>query len=216
MMVLMHGQSISKSLIVEKNSKLMETLLISVKPYAIIFGKILAMYTVAIIQMAIWIASGVLGFVLGDNLATKMYDGYSNPVTDVIKIMREGTTAFTTQSYIMAIIFFAAGFLFYCVLSAFLTSNITKTEELSNGSSIYQIIVAIGYIVSYLIPLMQEKSIVVKILRYIPITSAFMIPADVIVGNIGILGSLISMCILLVTTFIMIIITGKIYKKKVF
>lgn len=216
MMILMHGQSISKSLVVEKNSKLMETLLISVKPYAIIFGKVLAMYLIALFQMAVWIISGVLGFVIGDKVAESMFEHYSNPITDVIGLMREGSGAFGAAEIAMAIVAFAVGFLFYCVLSALLTSNITKTEELANGSSVYQIVVVIGFMAAYLLPLMQEESVIVKILRYIPFTSAFMLPADVIVGNIGIIGSVCSVGIMFITTLVMIVITGKIYKKKVF
>lgn len=216
MMVLMHGQSISKSLIVEKNSKLMEMLLISVKPYAIILGKVLAMYLIAVMQMAIWVLSGVFGFMIGDKVAAELFTHYENPIINVMDIMREGSDAFTVQAYIMAIIAVAAGFLFYCVLSALLTSNITKTEELANGSSMYQIIVVIGFMAAYMLPLLQENSVIVKIIRYIPITSAFMLPSDVIIGSIGIVDTVISVAIMLFTTFIMIIITGKIYKKKVF
>lgn len=216
MMVLMHGQSISKSLISEKSSKLMETLLISVKPYAIIFGKVLAMYTIAIIQMAMWVIAGILGFIIGDKVAGQVFDNYSNPITNVMDIMKNGEGAFTVQAFVLAIIAFAAGFLFYCVLSAVLSSNITKAEELANASAVYQMIVVIGFLAAYLLPLMQEESGIVKILRYIPVTSAFMLPSDVIIGSIGIVGTIVSVGVLIVTTFIMIVITGRIYKKKVF
>lgn len=216
MMVLMHGQSISKSLISEKSSKLMETLLISVKPYAIIFGKILAMYTIAIMQMAMWIIAGIVGFIVGDKVAGQVFDNYSNPITNVMDIMKNGEGAFSAQAFIVAVIAFAAGFLFYCVLSAFLSSSITKAEELANVSGVYQMIVVIGFLAAYLLPLMQEESAIVKVLRYIPVTSAFMLPSDVIIGSIGIVGTILSVGILIVTTFIMIVITGRIYKKKVF
>lgn len=216
MMVLMHGQSISKSLISEKSSKLMETLLISVKPYAIIFGKVLAMYTIAIIQMTMWVIAGILGFIIGDRVAGQVFDNYSNPITNVMDIMKNGEGAFSAQAFIVAVIAFAAGFLFYCVLSAFLSSSITKAEELANVSGVYQMIVVIGFLAAYLLPLMQEESGIVKILRYIPVTSAFMLPSDVIIGSIGIVGTIVSVGVLIVTTFIMIVITGRIYKKKVF
>lgn len=216
MMVLMHGQGISKALIAEKSSKLMETLLISVKPYAVVFGKIFAMYTIAVMQMAVWIISGVLGFVISDKAAAGLFENYDNPIISVMDIMKDGRDAFTTQSFIMSIVAFMAGFLFYCVLSAVLSSSITKAEELANASAIYQVVVVIGFMAAYILPLIQENSAAVKVLRYIPVTSAFMLSADVIIGNIGIMGTMVSVGILLITTFVMIVITGKIYKKKVF
>ena len=61
MMVLLYGQSITKSVIAEKNSKIIETLLTSAEPYAIISGKVLAQVVAAVAQILIWVSSIVLG-----------------------------------------------------------------------------------------------------------------------------------------------------------
>lgn len=217
MLVLMHGQSISKIIVVEKNSKLMETLLISVKPYAIILGKILAMYVVAIIQMAAWVVSGVAGYIVGDKLAGSMFEKYENPVSMLINLVRDNAQqAFSAQAVIICILSVLVGFLTYCVLAGLITSNITKAEDLANGTSVYQIIVVIGFLLAYMLPLLKQGSPIIDVLRYVPITSVFMLPADILMGSISAVGAILSICILLVTTSVMIILTGKIYKKKVF
>lgn len=217
MLVLMHGQSISKIIVVEKNSKLMETLLISVKPYAIILGKILAMYVVAIIQMAAWVVSGVAGYIVGDKLAGSMFEKYENPVNMLINLVRDNAQqAFSAQAVIICILSVLVGFLTYCVLAGLITSNITKAEDLANGTSVYQIIVVIGFLLAYMLPLLKQGSPIIDVLRYVPITSVFMLPADILMGSISAVGAILSICILLVTTSVMIILTGKIYKKKVF
>ncbi len=68
-MVLIYGQSIGNIVSVEKTSKLMEMLLTLTRPYGLIFGKVLAMTTVAILQMILWIAALVGGFFLGHVIA---------------------------------------------------------------------------------------------------------------------------------------------------
>lgn len=217
MLALLHGQSISKIIVIEKNSKLMETLLISVKPYAVILGKVLAMYVVAIIEMAAWVLSGIAGYIVGDMTAKSLFDKYNNPVSSLIHLVRDNTAqAFSVQSVIICVIAILAGFLAYCVLSGLITSNITKAEDLANGSAVYQIVVVVAFLASYMIPLLQSENPIVKVLRYIPFTSAFMLPADVLIGNISIIGSVISVGIILASIIVMIIATGKIYKKKVF
>lgn len=217
MLVLMHGQSISKIIVVEKNSKLMEMLLISVKPYAIILGKILAMYVVAIIEIFAWAVSGVAGYIISDKIAGNMFDKYKNPINMIIKLMHDDTKqAFSIESVIICVAAVLIGFLAYCVLSGLITSNITKAEDLANGTSVYQIIVVAGFLLSYMLPLVKSDSPLINVLRYFPVTSAFMLPSDVLMGSISIAGSLISILILLVTTAVMIILTGKIYKKKLF
>ncbi len=216
-MVLMYGQSISKSLIVEKNSKLMEMLLTSVKPHAIVLGKILAMYLTAIMQMGIWIISGVAGFIVGDRVAKDMFSNYDNVILKVIRLLKEeSASAFSISAVIIGVLAMFVGFLLYCVFAALVASNITKAEELANGMSVFQMVTVAGLLGAYMLPLLQAESPIVDILRYIPVTSPFMLTSDVIIGNIGIVGACISLLIMIVTTIVMIILTGKNYKKKVF
>lgn len=217
MLVLMHGQSISKIIVIEKNSKLMETLLISVKPYAIILGKILAMYIVAVIEVFVWVLSGIAGYLISDKIAAGMFQKYENPIGSVIKIMKNGAGhAFTPEAVAVCVLAVLIGFFAYCVLAGLITSNITKAEDLANGTSIYQMIVVAGFILSYFLPLIKSESPLINILRYVPVTSVFMLPADILMGSISIAGSLISILILFVVIAVMIVLTGKIYKKKVF
>lgn len=217
MLVLLHGQSISKNLMIEKNSKLMETLLVSVKPYAIILGKVLAMYLIAIIEIATWIISGILGYVISNEIAKSMFDGYKNPIGELIGLVQDNSaSAFSTEAYILCILSVFIGFMAYCVLSGLITSNITKAEDLANGTTVFQMIVVIAYLLAYLVPLMDAESVLVKVMRYVPVTSAFMLPSDILLGNISMTGSAISLGLLVISIVIMIFFTGKIYKKKVF
>lgn len=216
-MVLMYGQSISKALIIEKNSKLMEMLLTSIKPHAIVLGKILAMYLNAIMQMGIWIISAVAGFIVGDRVAKNMFNSYDNSIIKVINLIRaDSSSAFSVSAIIIGIAAMFIGFLLYCVFAALVASNITKAEELANGMSVFQMVTIAGFLGAYMLPLLQADSPIVDILRYVPVTSPFMITSDVIIGNIGIIGAIVSVLIMIATTVVMIIMTGKNYKKKVF
>ncbi|MBQ1393101.1 MAG: hypothetical protein IIY81_06150 [Lachnospiraceae bacterium] len=217
MLVLLYGQSVSKILVVEKNSKLMENLLISVKPYGIVAGKVIAMYVIAMIEIIMWILSGFAGYYVGNKIAKNAFEHYSNPINVVVGMFRDNmSTAFSTSAAIAGILSLLIGLLLYFVLSALVSSNITKAEDLANGTGVYQVIVVIGYLVSYFLPLTQGNSSLVKIVRYIPLTAAFMLPSDVLIGNISVIGTAIANGLMVVTTVIMIIITGRIYKKKLF
>lgn len=217
MLILLHGQSISKSLMIEKNSKLMEMLLVSVRPYAIVLGKILAMYLIAILEIVSWVVSGIIGYVVSNELSKKLFEGYDNPIRNIIDIIKEDSAAaFSTEAYILCGLSVLLGFLAYCVLSGLITSNITKAEDLSNGSTVFQTIVVIAYLLAYLVPIMQINDTIVNVMRYVPLTSPFLLPSDIILGNISILGSIISLGILVCSIMVMVIFTGKIYKKKVF
>lgn len=217
MLVLLYGQSLSKIIIVEKSSKLMETLLISLQPYAIVFGKIFAMFSVAMVQIATWITSGILGYIVGDKIASSLFSKYENPLYTIIDIFKvDSSSAFTLTSVLLGILVLVIGFFMYCVMSALFSSGISKPEEVSNGDGVFQIVVVIGFLGAYLMPAMEISDTLVHVLRYIPITAAFMLPSDVILGNSSIATSLISLGIMVALTVVMIYLTGKIYKKKVF
>lgn len=217
LLILLYGQSIGKIIISEKSSKLMEMLLINIKPYAIILGKILAMYTIAVLQIAVWVILSICGYIAGDFLAGKMFSKYSNPVTMAIDlIQKDSAGAFSAEAIIVCVLALLIGFFMYCVLSGLITSNITKPEELNNGTAIFQMIVVIGFMASYFIPLSKLEGGIIMVLRFIPVTSAFMLPSDALIGNISFGAGIISIVIMIITTVVMILFTGKIYKKKLF
>lgn len=217
-MVLIYGQSISNIVTVEKSSKLMEMLLTLTRPYGLIFGKILAMTLLAIFQMLLWIASLAGGFLAGDYIARNyIYSGYQNTLLDVFSLLQgqEGSTAFTAGAVLLALFTICLSFLFYCMLAGLVASFASKAEELAQTFAYYQIIVMLGFFGSYLVPL-QEKEWMNTIVRCIPFTSAFLLPGDILVGNITVLQGLCYVGILLASSFVVVLATGKVYRNQLF
>lgn len=217
MLVLLYGQSISKVIVVEKSSKLMETLLTSLQPYAIVFGKIFAMFAIAVVQIVVWTLSGVLGYIVGDKIASSMFSGYENQLYVIIDIFKaDSDSAFTLTAVILGILVLVIGFFMYCVMSALFSSGISKAEEVSNGYALFQMVVVVAFLAAYMMPLMGLSDTLVNVLRFIPVTAAFMLPADVIIGSCGIPVSAASLGVMIAATAVMIYFTGKMYKKKIF
>jgi len=216
-MLITYGQSISKTIIAEKSSKIMELLLTSVKPYAIVTGKILAMVAIAILQFGCWILGGILGFVIGDIVAKGINPEYENQILNLINLIRETSEgmAFSIPMVIAAILILFFGFFFYCVYAGLIASNISKPEELSNASALFQIPVVVSFLAVYMLPLMGVEW-VTGIMRYIPFTAAFILPSDLLIGNMTFLEAVVPLLIMAVTAFVMVYGTGKIYKKKIF
>lgn len=216
MMIIINGQSITKAIVAEKTSKLLETLLTSVRPYGVIAGKVVAMATIAIAQMAIWIGAGVIGFMVGNNIGTSINEEFKNPVFDIINLVRENANgAFRMETLIAGAIFAIVGFGVYCVLAAFAGALTDKAEDLSNTSGIFQLPVVIAFLVGYMAPILGND-LLINIARYCPVTSPFIVPADMIVGNMSMIEGIISFVLLLAAAVVITIITGKIYKGRVF
>lgn len=218
MMNMVYGQSIGTTVSVEKTSKLMEMVLTMTKPYSLIFGKIFAMTCIAILQTVCWIGGLVAGFLIGDKVAAGVvYPEYNNLLLEVFELLKgqEGSTAFTMGAFLVAFFAVCLGFLFYCVLAGLFASFASKPENLSQMMSYYLIIMMLGFFGGYLLPL-KEIEWVNTLLRVFPITSAYVLPGDLVVGNITVMESVLYVAILLVTTVVLVIITGKIYKNQLF
>lgn len=217
-MIVSYGMSIGNIVSIEKSSKLMEMILTLTKPYALILGKVSAVAVTAIIQMSVWLASLIGGFFLGHFVAANyIYTEYNNVLLEVFELLKnaDGSSAFTPMAMLLGLLSLFLGFLFYCMIASLVASFASKAEELSQVMSYFMLIMMVGFYAAYMIPL-KESPVLDGIIRVIPITSAFRLPADILVGNVGIGIGAVEMLILLVTTLILAIVAGRIYKNEVF
>lgn len=217
-MTLTYGMTMGNAVSVEKTSKLMEMMLTLTKPYALITGKILALTVAAVTQMLVWLVSFGGGFLLGDYVAkTVVYPEYNNVIMEVFHLIREqgGGSAFSVGACVMVAVEICVGFLFFCLLAATFGSLAEKTEEVAQNMGYYQIVVVIGFMAAYLIP-MQEKPWMTNLARLFPLSSAFMLPGDTLIGNITLTESILYTLLLLAVTLVLILVSGKVYKNQLF
>lgn len=214
--ILLYGQSVAKSVISEKSSKLMEFLLVTIRPYGLIAGKVLAMFTLAILQFLFFAAMGVFGFLLGDVIAKNMFPGYSNFLLEIIAFMRDnGILAFSIPAIVLSILGIALAFLFYCSLAGAVSSSLTSTENLSSGMGLFQLPVIASFLLTYMAPMYHNPALI-TVIKYVPFTSAFTVPCQILIGTISLTEGSIALLVLLISTIAMMILTGKLYKARVF
>ena len=101
------------------------------------------------------------------------------------------------------------------MLAGLIASFASKAEELGQVMGIYQLVMMGGFFCSYLLPL-QEKEWINTILRIVPLTSAYILPGDILVGNIPVLEGLLFVVILVAFTAVVVVFTGRIYRDQLF
>ena len=212
-LLLLYGQNICQSVSVEKTSKLVETLLTSLHPYALLTGKVFAIVAVALQQFFIWVAALVVGIVAGGMVAESMYPGSQSGVSVIVEFMRAniGESALSPAAVVLALVTFCCGFLFYCVLSGMAGSMVSRPEEAASVQSIFTLPIVISWLVCYFGTLMEKESLLV-VARNIPFTIPFCVPVDLLTGTIGIGQGILSTVILLVFSILVIMLSGRIYK----
>lgn len=215
---LIYGTTVGQAVSIEKTSKLMEMILVHIRPYPLIIGKVVAITLSAVLQFFIWIASFIAGFLCGHMIAKDViYDGYHNVLIEVIEALKaaDGSAAFTIPSLIVGIVCLLCGFFFFCMVAAVVACFATKPEELGQVMSFFTLSLMASFYATYMLPMMTESEMVSRIMRIIPFSSALLTPGDILVGNCGLMEGILETALLLVFAVVLAIIAGKTYQSLV-
>lgn len=219
-MILLYGQTIAKTVVAEKTSKLMETLLTYIRPYALITGKIAAMAVLALSQIAIWILCVLVGLWIGDLFGHILNPSYTNGMMVALQHLKTsgGLSALSVSGVLLSLLALCLGFFLYCVIAGFLNSFASKPEDLSNTMGVFQALTIVSWLIAYFLPLytVLRGGSVSGVLSYIPFTAAFCLPADILVGNVSMTGALVALSLMAAVTLFFIFLTGRTYRNKVF
>lgn len=212
-LLLFYGQNINREVSTEKTSKLMETLLTSLHPYGLLTGKVFAIVVVALQQFLVWVLAAVIGLVGGNILAGMLYPEANESMQVMLEFLRTniGESAFSPAAVVLSLVTFAFGFLFYCVLSGMSGSMVSRPEDAANTQSIFTLPIVISWITCYFGTLMENEPLL-RVVRNIPFTIPFCVPADLLTGAIGIGQGIFSTIILIVFSVLVIMLSGRIYK----
>ena len=161
MFLLMYGQMVMTSIIEEKNNRVLELVVTSIKPMQLMLGKILGVGLVAVTQIVIWgvltclmsafllpallpetVSSQVEMFNAGNlDMATATVD------TDLIQaISILGSVAYIAKIFAFMLLFLVGGFLFYASIFAAIGSAVDSVQDASQLVSFATIPIIIGLI----------------------------------------------------------------------
>ncbi|MEK4192036.1 ABC transporter permease [Paenibacillus sp. FSL L8-0323] len=198
MSIMMTGNMIAAEITSEKSSRIMEILITSASPLAQMFGKVIGVFLVGILQIGIFIAAIVVNLTLPHN-ATVLADFDLDLGQLNINLLLYG------------FVLYVLGYFLYALMYAAVGSIVSRTEDL--GQAVMPIMM-LGFVAFYvpLFSISNADTLVVKIASYVPFTSPLTMLLRIGVGEVAIWQVIVSLLILLVTTFIFGWLAAKIYR----
>lgn len=226
MFIFAYGQMVAQAIATEKTSKVMELLLTSIKPLAVIIGKVLAIGCVALAQMAIiGTVSGVSAMLMApfgfiSKISGMVSAGAAAGAADPDGISTALSALFANiniGSVLLFIVVFALGFLFYALLAGLAGASISRMEDLSSAIQPMSLVGVLGFYLAYFptISSMEGGStnnIFVLLGRYLPISSPFTLPGAVILGDMSGVEIAISIGVLALFDLLMALLVAKVYE----
>lgn len=223
MIVNMGGGQIAFSIVTEKSSRVVEYLMINVRPMALIVGKILAALTTVIIQFAAYgvcylISSGISGLLFGSaGTFLGSTQGGETQQMSGIGAMFAGVNAGTV---LLAFIMILAGVFFYSIVAGLAGASVSKMEEMAEGLKLYQMLLVVGSYIGIFLCIMQMmgnvSQTVVNICCVIPLSAPFVMPANLLLGKLSMPVALISLALVLLSTAVLFSFTAKVYESMIF
>lgn len=212
-MVLFYGQSVATCAIAEKSSKLMDTFLVSVKPQAMMLGKVLAISLAAVLQLSIWIAALGSGVMAGAALLRSVNSASSSAfllLADGLGLLQG---VFSPAAIAVAVAIMLAGFLLYCALAAVGGALASKPAELSSTNLLF----TLALIVSFFCclgsgGLLDSGGIAANWMDWVPFTAMLATPSRVLLGQISPLTGLGSLAVILAAAVLLCLLAGRLYR----
>jgi ABC-2 type transport system permease protein len=163
MFLLMYGQLVMTSIIEEKNNRVLELVVSSVKPVHLMLGKIFGVGLVAVVQVIIWgillcsMSAFLLPALMPAELSQQvaMFNAGTMPTgadaidpTMLTAIAQFSSVAYIAKLFCYILIFLIGGFLFYASIFAAIGSAVDNIQDASQLTSFAVIPIIIGLVFS--------------------------------------------------------------------
>lgn len=228
--LVIYGSIVMQSIIEEKNSRILEVLVSTVRPFDMMMGKILGVASVALTQIAIWgvllivisaavipavipqdVLAGVEAVQAGADVATLTADIDPEAITALASIM---DTGYISELVVLLLLFMMGGFLLYAAMYAAIGASVDQVQDAQQLTTPVTIPIIFSFIILTMIMNDPNNPLVVWC-SIIPFTSPI-----VMIGRIpsGIpTWEIVTSLILLYATFIVMVwLAGKIYRVGIF
>lgn len=192
------GQLIATEITAEKSSRVMEVLITSVSPLTQMFGKIFGMFIVGLGQTALLVAAAAVNLSLPHNESALKDIGIN--IKDV-----------PVDVFIYAIAFYLIGYFLFATLYAGVGSLVSRTEDLGQAVMPLMFLNLGGFYVG-IFGLNAPESMFVKVASFIPFFTPYAMFMRIGMSEVPVWQSLLSLCVLIVTTFLCGWLSAKIYR----
>lgn len=219
MFIIIYGVRVMRSVLEEKNNRVVEIIISSVKPFDLMMGKIIGVTLVALTQFIVWISMAVAGalvlntgFAAIKNTPVNM-DGMSEK-TDFQQMAVEASHHLLELNFPLIILvflfFFLFGYIFYSSIYAAIGSAVDNETETQQFTMFAIVPLMLGVYGSFTI-MNNPDGPMGFWLSIIPFTSPVAMVARIPFG-VPAWQILLSMGLLLLSALFMIFVASKIYK----
>lgn len=209
MVCVMGSSQVAGSIVQEKSSRIVEYLLTSIRPLALIVGKVLAMLTAVLAQMIVLILSAFISSKIGETISgtgTNIITQYMTP---------EMLSSLNFGNIVLGLIVAGFGMILYATLAGLCGATASRMEDASESQMLLTFTSLIGFYIgmgaSTTLMTSGDNAFVTFALIF-PISSAFLLPAALLIGKANVITAVIAIIVLLISIVLMFQFVAKVYE----
>ena len=209
MVCVMASSQVATSIVQEKSSKVIEYLLTSIRPLAIIVGKVLAMLVTVMIQLVAIITVGYVSVKIGELIS----GGGNNAITQFMT--PEMLESLNFGNIVLGLVVAGAGMVLYATLAGLCGATASRMEDANESLSLLTTISLVGFYVGFAAAgtlMASGDNAFVTFALIFPVSSAFLLPAALLVGKAELGIALIAIAVLFLSIILMFKFVAKVYE----
>jgi len=196
--IMITGQLIATEVTAEKSSRVMEILVTSVAPLTQMFGKIIGMFLVGLLQIGVYIAVFIVNVMLPHN-------------QEMLQDLNINLSSVDPMLIVFAVIFYLTGYFLYATLYAAVGSIVSRTEELGQAVMPLTMLSLAAFYVG-IFGTSQPYASFVEITSFIPFFTPFVMFLRIGLADPALWEVLLSLGIQLATILALGWLSAKIYR----
>jgi ABC-2 type transport system permease protein len=185
-----YGTWVLTGVVEEKQSRVVEVVLSTVRPRDLLIGKVLGIGTLALAQMVVLVGAGIAAAVVSGRLTL--------PAT-------------TTGAVVQLFVWFILGFAFYSTAMAVLGALASRMEEASNASMPVTVTATTAYIISIVVVTGDPSGVVARVMTFLPPAAPMVVPLRTALGAIEPWEIALSITLMLASIWVLFVVGARVY-----
>lgn len=208
MFVLIYANSIMRSVLEEKTTRIVEVIISSIKPHQLLLGKLVGVCSVCLTMFAIWVVFGIL---LVMNIETLLgifgVDNLPIQISQVIGTVK----ASSTEVLIYFFLYFIIGFFIYSTFYAVVGAICSSEEEAQQTAAPLTILIIVPFVLMFQLFRIPDSTLSI-LLSHVPFFSPILMFMRVNVLMPPLWEILLNIVVMCATVLLVTLISAKIYR----
>ena len=189
-----YGQAVAQGVTEEKSSRVVELLLTTVSPRRLLTGKVLGIGLLGLAQLVLAGGAALIAGQLAGGV---------------------GLPSAAPETVALVVLWFVLGYIFYSVAFAATGALVSRQEDLQTAMAPINFLLIAAFYVALIVANGNPNGTVARIAAFVPPLAPMVVPARVVLGDMGVVGLLAAVAVDLLATAGLILLAARIYERAI-